>query len=340
MPEFAHPYVLLLLVPLVAGLIWRWFVRPPAIAVSSTAHFYGPSKRKVSRFAPHHLLLILEALAAGLFITALARPQIGVEISPMTREGTDIMLALDYSNSMDAFDPEPGLTETEIRRSIRDGELLDRLAIAREQISRFITARSGDRIGLVIFGNQSFTVCPPTLDHDYLVRQVDQLTNSLLSKTERGTNIAAGVAAAINALLDHGEGRRTILLITDGDNTIKDPLFTPLETARLASEKEVAIHAVGIGSDNPFTLERMPTIRFNTRTLEQIAETAKGRFFRAKDTSGFQDVMDTIDALESTTRTRPALIFMRDLFPQFLLGGAVFLVGAFFLRHTLLLEIS
>ena len=116
-------------------------------------------------------------------------------------------------------------------------------------------------------------------------------------------------------LLDHGEGRRTILLITDGDNTIKDPLFTPLQTAQLARDKEVAIHTVGIGSDNPFTLERMPTIRFNTRTLEQIAETAKGRFFRAKDTSGFQDVMDTIDALESTTRTRPALIYMRDLFP-------------------------
>ena len=167
--------------------------------MSSTEHFHGPKKRRALRLSPHHLLLTLEGIATALFVIALARPQIGIEISPMTREGTDIMLALDYSNSMDAFDPEPGLTETQIRRSIAEGELVDRLAVARDQISRFISARSGDRIGLVIFGNQSFTVCPPTLDHDYLVRQVDQLTNSLLSKNERGTNIAAGVAAAINA---------------------------------------------------------------------------------------------------------------------------------------------
>jgi Ca-activated chloride channel family protein len=341
MPEFAHPLVLLLLIPLAGGLIWRWLSRPPAIAVSSTPFFSGQAERKSSRFlTPRHALLFLEAAAAVLLILALARPQIGIEITPMTREGTDIMLVLDYSNSMDAFDPESGKSEAEIREAIREGELTDRLAVARIQIARFIKARPGDRIGIVIFGHLSFTVCPPTLDHDYLIKQTELLTNSLLNTSERGTNIAAGLSAAVNALLDHGDGRRTIVLITDGDNTVNDPLFTPQEAAKLARNKNIAVHTVGIGSDNPFTLRPMPTIRFDTRTLEQIADTARGHFFRAKDIAGFEAVMNTIDQLETTTRVRPALIFMRDLFPGILAAGGLALLSAFVLRHTLLFEMS
>ena len=113
-----------------------------------------------------------------------------------------------------------------------------------------------------------------------------------------------------------------------------------METARIARDKKIAIHAVAIGSDTPFTLERMPTLHFNTRTLEQIANTANGHFFRAKDNSGFQTVMDTIDELETTTRTHPALIFMRDLFPTILLIGAGLLISSFVLRHTLLMEVA
>jgi Ca-activated chloride channel family protein len=82
------------------------------------------------------------------------------------------------------------------------------------------------------------------------------------------------------------------------------------------------------------------TIRFDTRNLEKIASITGGRFFRAKDNKGFEEVMDTIDSLEKTSKQRPALIFQRDLYPSLLMGGIASFFLAFFLRHTLLREIS
>lgn len=341
MPTFAHPSLLWLLLPLGAALVWRWLSAPAAIAVSSTTHFRPTPPPRL--LAPRHLLLALEVIAAAAFIIALARPQYDIEVMPVSREGTDIMLVLDYSNSMDAFDPDPGVSKSAVSAAIADGTLLDRLGVAREQIARFVKRRPGDRIGLVIFGIDSYVACPPTLDHDFLVAQVGQLTNSLLGGHERGTNIAGGIAAAINTLIDHGENRRTIVLITDGDNTIRDKVFTTTGAAEAAAAKDITIHTVGIGSDNPHLRRgggNANNVRFDTRTLEKIASTAGGRFFRAKNNQGFEDVMDTIDALETSSRIHPALIFQRDVYPPVLLFGAAALLVAYLLRQTLLLEIA
>ncbi|MFT4549659.1 MAG: Ca-activated chloride channel family protein [Verrucomicrobiales bacterium] len=343
MPDFAHPWVFLLLLPLLVGLLLRWVSAPPSIGVPSTAH-YRPDARRRRLFAPRHFLLLLEGLAGLLIITALARPQLSIEVVPVTRDGTDLMIVLDFSNSMDLFDPQPGRSESRNLRDIEQGFLVDRLTVARTQIARFVKRRPDDRIGLAIFGMHSFTACPPTLDHDFVLAQVAQLTNSLLSRNERGTNIASGLAAGINELVDHGERRRTIILITDGENTVNDPVFTPLEAASLAAEKDITIHAVAIGSDSPYA---PPDIRwmlqnrsFNTKAIEALASTANGRFFRPTDIGGFEAVMDTIDALETTTRTHPAVIYQRDLFPFLTIAAAISLLGAFVLRRTLLLEIS
>jgi Ca-activated chloride channel family protein len=286
----------------------------------------------------------LEGLAGILMIAALTRPQQSIEVVPVTRDGTDLMIVLDFSNSMDLFDPEPGKSGAQNDRDIERGILVDRLGVARGQIARFVKRRQDDRIGLAIFGMHSFTACPPTLDHDFVLAQVEQLTNSLLSRNERGTNIAAGLAAGINELVDHGDRRRTIVLITDGENTVNDPVFTPIEAARLAAEKDITIHAVAIGSENPYAPSRIRWIlqqkSFNTRAIEALASTANGRFFRPTDNEGFEAVMDTIDALETTSRTHPAVIYHRDLFPYFCITAGMALLSAFVLRRTLLLEIS
>jgi len=228
MPDFAYPLVLWLLPILLGGVLWRWFSRPATVAVSSAEHFTnGVEARK--HFTSRHLLLLMEALAATAFILALARPQSDVELMPITKEGTDIMIALDYSNSMDAVDHEEGLSDFAVKQGVRDGIIKDRLGVARDQISRFVQRRSHDRIGLVVFGVDAYTACPPTLDHDFLVSQTALLDNSLLNMKDRGTNIGAGLGASINALVNHSESKRTIILITDGDNTVDDEVFTPTE---------------------------------------------------------------------------------------------------------------
>lgn len=331
--------MLLLLLPLVALVVWRWLATPAGIAVSSSTHFNPRVPRRW--FAPRHLLLALEAIAATCFVVALARPQLDVEVVPVRREGIDIMMILDYSNSMDAFDPEPGTPSYEIEDQISAGILQDRLAVARDQIARFVKRRSGDRIGLVIFGHDAYVACPPTLDHNFLVDQVSQLTNSLLLSSERGTNIASGIAAALNALIDHGDVRRAMVLIGDGENSIKDEIFTPVEAAMAAADKGVVVHTVGIGSDNMYSRRMLNRAQsFDTEALEQIASVSGGRFFRAKDVEGFEAVMDTIDALETTSRMHPAIVYHRDLFPYLVIIGAASLLLAYILRNTLLMEIS
>lgn len=346
MPDFnfAYPYVLLLLLPLVGGAVWRWISTPAAIAVSSTSH-YAPKKssQKNQKFAPRHFLLLLETLAAAAFIVALARPQADIELVPITKEGTDIMIVLDYSNSMDAYDPDSSMDDFSVRQAIREGRLKDRLGVARDQIARFVKRRSGDRIGLVIFGIEAFPCVPPTIDHDYLVAFVNQLENSLLEMAERGTNIAGGISAGINALKGYSETRQTMVLITDGDHTVDDPVFTPTTAAEAARDLGIVIHTIGIGSDDPFltgNLARMGApVRFDTRNLERIAAITNGRFFRATDNQGFEEVMDTIDALETTSRTQPAIVFQRDLYPPILIIGCLALALNFLLRFTILREI-
>ena len=133
---FANPHALWLLIPLIAGLIWRWLSTPASIAVSSTDHYTTATPSQY--LAPRHILLLLEVLAAAAFIAALARPQSGVEIVPITKEGTDIMLVLDYSNSMDAFDPPSSMDDFTVRKAIAEGRLKDRLGVACDQIKRFV----------------------------------------------------------------------------------------------------------------------------------------------------------------------------------------------------------
>lgn len=339
---FAHPHVFWLLIPLAGGLIWRWFSTPASIAVSSTSHYTKSAPPKY--LAPRHILLFLEVLAAAAFITALARPQSDIELVPVTKEGTDIMLVLDYSNSMDAFDPPSSMDDFTVRKAIAEGRLKDRLGVARDQIKRFVQRRPGDRIGLVIFGHEGFLVSTPTTDHDYLISYVNTLENSLLNQSERGTNIAGGISEALKVLKDYRETRRTIVLITDGDHTVPDPVFTPVTAAEAAKKKDITIHTVGIGSDDPFLLGPLSqmgaTIRFDTRNLEKIAAITGGRFFRAKDNQGFEDVMNTIDSLEKTSKQRPALVYQRDLYPNLLLAGLIALTMSILLRYTLLREIS
>ncbi len=343
MPEFAHPFVFLLLIPLIVGAVWQWVRDPAAIGVPA-ATLYRPNAKKSRRPGSRHFILLLEVIAGALIITALARPQQSVEVVPVTKEGTDIMIVLDFSNSMDLYDPDPGNTSRRNNEDIVKGELVDRLAVARQQIGRFIGRRSGDRIGLAIFGHRAYTACPPTLDHDFLTAQIDQLINTLLSVDERGTNIAAGLAAGINSLVDYGERRKTIILITDGENTINDPVFTPIEAARLAAEKDITIHAVAIGSDHPHaTPDRAWILQnksFNTKAIEKLATTANGRFFRSTDVEGFETVMDTIDTLETTSRTQPAIIYRRDLFPALCMAAGILALTTFILRRTLLHQIA
>lgn len=381
MVEWTHPHLAWLLIPLGVAVLRALRSRPPAIVVSSIDHFAGTDDAPPRAWRAWRIPVLLEALAAAAFLAGLARPQL-VEVSmPEEEIGSDIVLALDFSNSMDAVDLAPGQTPTEVEEALAEGAKIDRMAVARREIVRFVEARPADRIGLVIFGHRGYVACPPTLDHDYLVARTDSLSSETLPRTIRGTNIAAGIAAAVKTLRDGAPpdeaeeededessndaqnaepaeetaapedpatipGARTVVLITDGRNSIQDEEFTPLEAAQFARDEGATLHAVALGSADPYMPEstgmQPPTgqLSMDEDTLERLVSYSGGRAFRATDNEGFARVMDEIDALQSSAMEREELIERHELFHRWVWGGLGLLLLALALRSTFLFTVS
>src|SRR5204862_2644125 len=164
---FARPWLLLLLLllPLLAWLRGRFGPRA-AVVFSATAPFRAIGKSSAGRAGRILRNLIWLALAA--FIIAIARPQLGKSLTQIEASGIDIMLVLDVSNSMLTKDFTIG------------GEEATRLDAVREQARKFIEARPNDRIGIIAFGTQPYVVSPMTLDHDWLLQNLDRVRIGLI----------------------------------------------------------------------------------------------------------------------------------------------------------------
>ena len=200
--SFVHPWLLLLLlaVPLLAYLRGK----PggtAALVYSSTKLVQALGRRSASRAGKILLQLFYFSLAA--FIIALARPQLGKTLTEIEASGIDIMLALDVSGSMLTKDFTVG------------GESATRIEAIREVTRKFIEGRPNDRIGIIAFAGQPYIVSPLTLDHDWLLQNLERVRTGLV---EDGTAIGSGMAAAANRLNDKGSKSRALVLLTDGEN--------------------------------------------------------------------------------------------------------------------------
>jgi Ca-activated chloride channel family protein len=197
--EFDHPWLLglLLLLPLMAyyQYFYRDRIRPASVKVSHSLKISGKPSFRVQALT---YLPILQLLALGFLITAMARPQLALKEEEITAEGIDIIMALDLSSSMLAKDFQP-----------------DRLEVSKKVASEFVDKRPDDRIGLVVFSGESFTQCPLTSDHRIVKRFLSQLQCGFL---EEGTAIGMGLATAVNRIKDSEAKSKVVILLTDGDN--------------------------------------------------------------------------------------------------------------------------
>ncbi|MBV8520111.1 MAG: VWA domain-containing protein [Acidobacteria bacterium] len=241
----------------------------------------------------------LETLAMLLLVVALARPQRVVRLAASDRYGIDIVVALDASGSMAAEDFRPR----------------NRFAVAKELIGDFIRRRTDDRIGIVTFGSRAATRVPITYDR--------RIIEAVLAKAEigehgNGTAIGHALATAVNRLRNSKTRSRVVILVTDGVNNSGS--IDPLVAAQLAAAAGIKVYTIGVGSEgpvplpvkrqNPFTgaIETIYThIRgeLDEKTLEAIASTTGGAFFRATDAQALGAVLKRIDALEKTRLTAP-----------------------------------
>jgi Ca-activated chloride channel family protein len=333
---FARPWLLLLLlaVPLLA---WLRGKRGPAAALtfSSTASLRAIGKRSAARAGKILRTLLLASIA--IFIVALARPQLGKSLTQIEASGIDIMLVLDVSNSMLTKDFTIGAEEA------------TRLDAVREVTRRFIEARPNDRIGIIAFGTQPYLVSPMTLDHDWLLQNLDRVRIGLI---EGSTAIGSAMAAAGNRLNDKRSKSRAIVLLTDGDNNAGK--IPPNTAAEALKALHIKLYAIGIGtngiapypvldprSGRPITdalgnvlYENVP-VSFNETGLREVAKIADGKFFRATDTESLEKIYHDIDQLEKSTVSVKKYQQYRDLFPLCLMSGCGLLLAQILLSQTI-----
>jgi Ca-activated chloride channel family protein len=322
---FAHPWLLLLLllVPLVA-VFQGGKGAAPAVVFSSLQPLLNLGKARRSRIGGWLTSLLLFALA--LLIVALARPRQGKMISQVEASGIDIMLALDVSGSMLAEDFTIG------------GERANRLEVVKQVTRKFIEGRPNDRIGIVCFAGRPYLVSPLTLDHGWLLQNLERVQIGLV---EDGTAIGSAIASSANRLKDKNSKSRITLLLTDGDNN--SGKVPPLTAAEAAKALGIKVYTVGAGTRGfaPMPVQDMfgrkvyrnMKVDVDEDTLKKIADLTNAKFYRATDTKTLNQIFEQIDTLEKSTVELNQFTQYRDLFPWFLGAGFALLA-----LHTLLAQ--
>lgn len=284
--ELAWPWLLLMLpLPLLvylglprAGTTVPSAVRVPFYRMLSNEQGHAPAVQQ-------RWTLLLVLLAWLLLVLAAARPQWLGESVSLPMAGRDLMLAVDISGSMTEEDMVIG------------GQVVDRLIAVKAVAGDFIERREGDRIGLILFGQQAYVQTPLTFDR---ATARTLLFESAVGLAGRETAIGDAIGLAVKRLQDQPTEERVLVLLTDGANTAGS--IAPLKAAELASEAGVRIYTIGVGSDpragfGAFGLS-MGRNPIDEATLSAIAERTGGRYFRARDVRDLQRIYSVLDELE------------------------------------------
>jgi Ca-activated chloride channel homolog len=325
--QFAHPWVLalLLLIPLLAFLRGRWG-KAAAIEYSGLSLF-GPRARG-RKVEPGGWLSALRHLVLFCCILALARPQKVDSSTQVQESGIDMMLAIDLSPSMEALDYH------------KNGQDLSRVQVVRETVGDFIQARPNDRIGMVAFSGEAFLMSPLTLDHDWLLQNVDRLQTG--TWVGDATAIGSALAVSANRLRDSKAKSRIIVLLTDGANNAGK--ITPLAAAEAAHALGIKIYTIGAGSADVakfpirdafgrITYTTIP-VDIDNDALQKIADIGGGKFFRAADYDTLKHVYAEINKLETTKAAVKHFHHVKEYFTWALYPGLLFLGLEIALAHT------
>lgn len=289
--QFMHPHalwLLLLLVPLIAWYIMRWH-KEPALGISTTAPLRAVSGGWKAWL--RHMLFAMRCAAIACLIVVIARPQTHDSWNKTNVEGTDIVLVLDISGSMQAADMAR----------------VNRLEVAKKVASQFVNGRQNDNMGLVLFAGESFSAVPLTSDRALLANYIGGVKVGLISAD--GTAIGDGIASAINRIKDGQAVSKSIILITDGTNNAG--VVAPETAAEIAKDLGVKIYAIGVGAstageavpykdENGNTIGMYMTAPIDDASLRSIAQITGGKYFSASSANALTEVFEEIDALEKT----------------------------------------
>ncbi len=333
MLRIANPLILLLclLIPVIIYMAKKLENRSQGtIRFSNIGLFEGVKTSFRGRLRRN--IIYLRACALILIIVALSRPQSAIEETVVHVEGIDIVLAVDTSSSMRAMDFE------------MNGRRVDRLAVVKSVVSDFVEKRPNDRIGMIAFASMAYTVCPLTLDHDWLEKNIERVEIGMI---EDGTAIGSALSGALNRVKDTEAKGKIIILLTDGRNNAGR--ISPMVAAEAAKALGVRIYAIGAGTKGmaPYPVKDMfgntvlkpVQIDIDEKLLTNIADTTGGMYFRATDTASLEDIYKEIDTIETTPIEETGYNIYKELFGYVLIPGILFLLLEILLANTVLRRI-
>lgn len=317
-----YPYLLLLLL-IYIPLLWVW-LRPKnsnyaSLGISTLSAFKNKHTAGAAILIPVCRVLTLAAI--GCLVVALARPQKTDFISNSHIYGTDIVLALDISESMSNNDILPSRFET-----------------AKSTAIDFISHRAQDNMGLVVFAGEALSIMPLTND---LMALQNAVNGVRMGQMANGTAIGDGLVSAINRVLNGQAKSKSIILITDGTNNTGD--VAPSTAADIAALKGIKVYTIGVGLDgksvfvDPYGLSRttMDTA-IDEDALKEIASKTGGKYFRVTDAGTMQKVFNEIDQLEKTSMDVESYQRTEEAFTPWLIAALACYLLVVVLRYTFL----
>jgi Ca-activated chloride channel family protein len=311
--EFVLPLVFACLpLPLLAA--WLLPRAPETTGLALRLPFYQALNTSVaeSRSTRSRLRLVLATLAWLLLVGAAARPQYLGEPLQLPVSGRDLLLAVDISGSMKAEDMKLG------------NRVATRLAAVKYVASDFIERRKGDRIGLILFGGQAYLQTPLTFDRETANIQLGEAAIGLAGKR---TAIGDAIGLAVKRLRDQPQENRVLVLLTDGANTAGS--VDPQKAADIAASEGVRIYTIGVGADEMlvrgiFGSRRVQNDELDEPALIAIAEKTGGRYFRARDIAGLEEIYRLLDKLEPVSVDEETFRPVHELY-MWPLGAALLL---------------
>lgn len=278
-----YKFILMLLPGIPVLFLIRWLIQyrlKQKLTIALPERRIKSDLISILRFIPD----VLFALIMALLIIALARPQTSNEKVEQWTEGIDIMLVVDISRSMTIQDFSP-----------------NRLEAAKEVSKEFIAGRFQDRIGIVIFSGDAYSLAPLTIDYKMLNTYIDDINFEMIESS--GTAIGSALAVATNRMRESDSKTKVIILLSDGDSNAGN--IDPITAAEIANAYDIKIYTIGVGKEG-----RVPTGKnvfgqtvysdntMDETTLRKVAEIGNGRFFRVSDNKALEDVFQLIDRYE------------------------------------------
>ncbi|QGY48020.1 VWA domain-containing protein [Maribellus comscasis] len=308
----------LLIIPLLAVIfIWSRIARKKALKRFGEQQILKQLMPFSSKGRPVFKFLVL-MLALAFIITGMARPQFGSKLKKVKREGIELIIALDVSNSMMAEDIQP-----------------NRLERAKRAISRLIDRLNDDKIGLIVFAGDAYTQLPITSDYNSAKLFLNSVSTEIVPK--QGTAIGAAINLAANSFTPSSEANKAIVIITDGENHEDDAV----SAAKDAVDKGIIVHTIGMGlpQGSPIPVTRsgqkdymkdrdgkVVVTKLNEQILEQISASGNGIYVRANNAQvGLNALFDEINKMEKEEMESRVYSEYNDQF-QYFFAVALFLI--------------